>query len=143
MATTPRRVPIKEGLLAGSLDRLSEVRLCATRCRSCGESTLGTNSNCPNCGGQKVEQVSLANEGTLYTYTVVRHRPPGNYRGPDEFEPFGIGLVEVDGVIRVMAPLKSKIEDLEIGMKVRFHSYPLRTNEAGDEVIAFAYTAGG
>ena len=83
----------------------------------------------------------MANDGTLYTYTVVRHRPPGNYRGPDEFEPFGIGLVEVDSVIRVMAPLKSKIEDLKIGMKVRFHPYSLRTNDAGDEVIAFAYAA--
>jgi len=87
--------------------------------------------------------VALGDKGTLYTYTIVRHRPPGNYQGPAEFKPFGLGLVEIDGVIRVMAPLLPEIDSLRIGMPLRFCPYVLRTDENGAEVVAFAYGAEG
>jgi len=136
--STPR-IAIKEGLFAGHLDNLETVHLAGSRCSSCGEMTLGTNAACPNCGDQNVAAVALGDSGTLYTYTVVRHRPPGNYQGPAEFKPFGLGLVEIDRVIRVMAPLLPAPDQLRIGMPLRFHPYVLRTNENGEEVIAFAF----
>jgi len=104
---------------------------------------LGTNLACPNCGGDDLTHVALGDSGTLFTYTIVRHRPPGAYRGPAEFKPFGLGLVELDGVIRVMAPLRPAIEDLKIGMPLKFVPYVLRNNEKDEDVVAFAYESVG
>jgi uncharacterized OB-fold protein len=137
------RIAIKEGLFAGPLEHLEEVHLAGSRCASCGETSLGATSTCSNCGDENLAPVVLGDTGTLYTYTIVRHRPPGNYQGPADFKPFGLGLVEVDGAIRVMAPLSTDPEDLRIGMPLKFHPYVLRTTEAGEEVVAFTYDAAG
>jgi len=143
MSTAMKRIAIKEGLFAGSLDDLADVHLGGSKCGACGEVGLGKVEACPNCGSDDLSEVALGDKGTLYTYTIVRHRPPGNYQGPAEFKPFGLGLVEVDGVIRVMAPLLPEIDSLRIGMPLRFHPYVLRTEENGAQVVAFAYGAAG
>ncbi|HET9628802.1 MAG TPA: OB-fold domain-containing protein [Novosphingobium sp.] len=143
MSTETPRVAIKEGLFAGPLDDLGSVHLCGSKCAECGETGLGKLDACPNCGSDDLTQAPLGDAGTLYTYTIVRHRPPGNYRGPAEFKPFGLGLVEVDGTIRIMAPLLPEIDELRVGMPLRFHPYVLRTDENGAEVVAFAYDAAG
>ncbi len=143
MSTSTTRVPIKEGLFSGPLDDLQAVHLCGSRCASCGETTLGAAEVCPNCGSDELTTGPLGDRGTLYTYTIVRHRPPGNYRGSAEFKPFGIGLIEIDGVIRVMAPLLTQIDEIQIGMPLEFHPYVLRTDDNGAEVVAFAYAAQG
>jgi len=140
---TNRRIPIKDGLLVGPLDQLASVHLAGSRCDSCAETSLGTNAACPNCGSDDLTEVALGDRGTLFTYTIVRHRPPGAYQGPAEFKPFGLGLVELDGVIRVMAPLRLAIEDLKIGMPLKFVPYVLRTNENDEDVVAFAYESVG
>ena len=137
------RIAIKDGLFAGTLERLDEVHLAGSRCGACEETSLGVTSSCSNCGDENLSPVVLGDAGTLYTYTVVRHRPPGNYQGPADFKPFGLGLVEIDNVIRVMAPLSTDPERLQIGMQLNFHPYVLRTNEKGEEVIAFTYDAAG
>ncbi|MFB0874878.1 MULTISPECIES: Zn-ribbon domain-containing OB-fold protein [unclassified Sphingobium] len=143
MSTETKRVAIKEGLFSGPLDTIADVHLAGSKCGSCGEMGLGTLEACPNCGSEDLSQVTLGDEGTLYTYTIVRHRPPGNYRGPAEFKPFGLGLVEIDGVIRIMAPLLPEIDSIRIGMPLRLHPYVLRTDENEAEVVAFAYAATG
>jgi uncharacterized OB-fold protein len=137
------RIAIKAGLFAGPLEQLEEVHLAGSRCAACGETSLGATSTCSNCGDENLSPVVLGDTGTLYTYTIVRHRPPGNYQGPADFKPFGLGLIEVDGTIRVMAPLSTDPEGLRIGMPLKFHPYVLRTNEAGEEVVAFTYDAAG
>jgi len=137
------RIAIKEGLFAGSLEQLEDVHLAGSRCAACGETSLGATSTCSNCGDENLSPVVLGDTGTLYTYTIVRHRPPGNYQGPVDFKPFGLGLIEVDGTIRVMAPLSTDPDDLRIGMQLKFHPYVLRTNEAGEEIVAFTYDAAG
>jgi hypothetical protein len=143
MSTETNRIAIKDGLFAGPLDDLADVHLCGSKCAACGEMGLGSLDACPNCGSADLSPVALGDRGTLYTYTIVRHRPPGNYRGPAEFKPFGLGLVEVDGVLRIMAPLLPAIDDLRIGMPLRLHPHVLRTDENGAEVVAFAYDATG
>jgi len=143
MSTDTKRIAIKDGLFAGPLDDLAEVHLCGSKCDTCGEMGLGTFEACPNCGSEDLSLKALGDRGTLYTYTVVRHRPPGNYRGPAEFKPFGLGLVEVDGVIRVMAPLLPDIDSLRIGMPLQLKPYVLRTDDNGAEVVEFAYAATG
>jgi uncharacterized OB-fold protein len=131
------RVPIREGLLSGPLSRLDDVRLAGGKCVTCGETSLGKASVCPNCGRDTVHEVALSNRGVLWSYTVVRHKPPGNYRGPEPFVPFGLGLVELPEGLRVLSPIECSIDQLKFGLELRFKPY-LRRDPACD-VVAFAF----
>ena len=133
------RVPIKTGLLTAPLDSMEDVRLVGSKCTSCGEVALGTVSSCPNCAGDSMNAISLADTGTLWTFTVIRNRPPGDYRGPDPFVPFGEGLVELADGIRVLAPLAGDVRGLVIGMGLKFEAFPLYKNADGAEVVAFRF----
>ena len=132
------RVPIREGLLTGPLAQLDRVRLAGCKCTTCGETSLGAKTICPNCGRDTVQEVALANRGLLWSFTVVRHRPPGSYKGPDPFVPFGLGLVELPEGLRVLSPIQCDLEQLKIGLELEFKPY-VRHDEDGRDVVAFAY----
>jgi uncharacterized protein len=132
-----QRVPIRAGLLFGSLDDLASVHLSGCRCSSCGETSLGGKSICPNCGRDTVSEIPLGDEGTLWTFTVIRFKPPGDYRGPDPFVPYGLGLVELGDGLRVFAPIRCDIDQLKIGIRLKFRPY-VRV-DPDREVVAFAY----
>jgi uncharacterized OB-fold protein len=133
-ALRPARSATNEGLFAGSLDNLQALRLAGTRCGTCAEVSLGTGALCPNCGGSKVTVIALGAEGTLWSFTVIRHCPPGDYHDRDNFQPFGMGLVELPEGLRVLAPIMADIETLTIGMPLRFEAYA-RPTEAGETVL--------
>ena len=137
------RVPVRDGLLAGDLEQLDSVRLSGIKCRSCGEVSLGRNATCPTCGGDDVAEVALSDHGVLWTYTIVRNRPPGDYKGKDPFVPFGLGLVELPDGIRVMSPLDAEITSLKIGMKVKFRAFVQHVDAEGRDVVAFSFVPVG
>ncbi len=62
-------------------------------------------SACPACTSLDVEAHLLGRTGTLYTWTVQGFRPKPPYAGPEEFEPYGVGYVELPGEVRVGARL--------------------------------------
>ena len=132
-------VPIRDGLLIGDLADLATVSLAGSTCEACAETVMGVRDLCPNCGSQELATVSLSPTGQLWTFTVARHRPPGNYRGPEPFEPYGVGLVELPEGVRIMAPLDADIDRLEIGQEMTFAPY-VRHDESKD-VVAFCYAA--
>jgi uncharacterized OB-fold protein len=131
-----KRIPIREGLLSTPLSELVDVRLLGSKCKDCGEVGLGEVSSCQNCAGENLEVIPLSQNGKLWTYTVIRNRPPGDFKGK---VPMGEGLVELPEGIRIKSPLGGDVEKLEIGMDLKFTAYPLYENESGDEVIAFRF----
>ena len=134
-----KRVPIREGLFTMPLSPLEQVSLAGSKCRNCGEASLGTVSSCPNCAGEDLEVIPLSQRGRLWTYTVIRHRPPGDYKGPDPFAPFGEGLVELAEGIRVKSPIDGDVDRLKIGTELGLVVYKLYENEEGNDVIAFKF----
>jgi uncharacterized OB-fold protein len=132
------RVAIRDGLFEGSLAQLDTVSLAGCKCTICGETSLGKKSICPNCGGDAVQQIALSKRGVLWSFTVVRHRPPGNYKGPDPFVPFGMGLVELPEGLRVLSPIQCDIPRLKIGLELEFKPYA-RDDSDGREVVAFTF----
>jgi uncharacterized OB-fold protein len=135
------QLPIKNGLFTEPLTPLEDVRLAGSKCNDCGEVALGTVTSCPNCAGTSMKPVTLASEGKLWTYTVIRNRPPGDYKGPSPFEPFGEGLVELPDGIRVLSPLAGNVDSFSIGMKMKFEACKLYENADGVDVIAFRFAA--
>ena len=134
----PERIAVREDLLSTPLSDLSAVRLMGSRCSSCGETTLGRNSTCPNCGKNTVTSLPLSKRGRVWTYTVVRHEPPGDYRGPDPFTPFAIGLVELPEGLRVLAPIDCDLERLAIEQEVELRAF-VRPGATAPEVVSFVF----
>lgn len=135
---TGERVPIREGLLSGPLTQLDQVRLAGCKCKSCGETSLGAKNICPNCGLDTVQNIALGSRGVLWSFTIVRHKPPGNYKGPDPFVPFSLGLVELPEGLRVLSPIQCDIDKLKIGLALQFKPY-VRHDDDGRDVVAFMF----
>ncbi|MBN9112313.1 MAG: OB-fold domain-containing protein [Pseudonocardia sp.] len=118
--------------------------LLGSRCDDCGAHTFPRQSGCPRCTGSSMADVPLHREGTLWSFTIQGFRPKTPYQGPDEFEPYGVGYVELPGQLIVEARLTENDPDrLEIGMPVRMEMVPFRTDDAGEPVLTFAFTPVG
>jgi uncharacterized OB-fold protein len=137
----PRRIPIREDLFTMPLDHLEAVRLRGSRCKDCGEVFLGKAPACGNCVGEKMEELILSNRGTLWSYTILRYQPPGDYRGlKDPYLPFAEGLVELPEGIRILAPLTERdFDKIKIGMPLELVVDKLYTDDDDNEVIAFSF----
>jgi len=139
MSQSPRsRVPIAEGLFAGSLDT---PRLLGSRCGACGETTFPAQTGCPSCTAQGCQEVELSSRGTLYTWTVQRFPPPPPYAGDVEnFTPFAVGYVELPEGVRVEARLlEADASRLSIGMEMELAIEPFAVDDEGREVVTFAF----
>jgi uncharacterized OB-fold protein len=124
--------PVAEGLFTWPAD---EPQLIGSRCRECAVVTFPAQPSCPACTAVAVEEHLLSRTGTLYTWTVQGFRPKPPYTGPEEFEPYGVGYVELPGEVRVEARLTvADPERLRIGMPMELVIAPF-----GDRVTyAFA-----
>lgn len=108
--------PVAEGLFTWPSD---QPQLIGSRCRACGVLTFPAQHSCGACTSVDVEEQLLGRTGTLYTWTVQGFRPKPPYAGPAEFEPYGVGYVELPGELRVEARLTEADPDrLRIGMPV-------------------------
>jgi uncharacterized protein len=133
-----QRVPVREGLLSPILDDLTQVTLMGSRCMRCAETALGCSTSCQNCDSGELVSIPLDRSGTLWTYTVVRYKPPGDYRVPEPFVPFGLGLVELAQGLRVLTPIAGDVERLSIGQRLTFEPTVLPGDD-GTEIVAFQF----
>jgi uncharacterized OB-fold protein len=91
-----------------------------------------------------MESKSLSRDGTVWTWTTQDFRPKLPYRGEGtdaDFEPFVLGYVELEGEVRVESRLLVDRRDVRIGMKVELVIVPLYRNDAGEDVVTFAFAA--
>jgi len=91
------------------------------------------------------DEVLLKTRGKLWTWTIqgfLPKNPP--YRGvetPEEFEPFGVGYVELEDEVIVETRLTTANPDeLEIGMEMDLVIEKFMTDENGDDIMMFAFT---
>ena len=110
--------------------------LLASRCSACGRHQFPASATCPFCCGDRCEVVTVGARGRLYLHTVVTTAPPG-YRGP---VPYGFGVVELPEGLRVVSRLTAdRLDRLRPDLPVRLEIAPLHRDDAGDEVLSFAY----
>ena len=138
------RIPIAEGLFTWPSDNPA---LLASRCNACGIASFPAAESCMACSGRDVSVEELPGRGTLWTWTVQRFMPKTPYNSgetPENFQPFGVGYVELPGGVRVEGRLTERDPDkLHIGMAmdVVFDTY--RVEENGDEVVGFFFRPAG
>ena len=97
---------------------------------------------CPKCSAGDMSDVLLPRSGTLVAWTTQGFRPEPPYKGPTgkDFVPFGVGLVQLDDVVRVEGRLTENDPDkLHFGMEVELTMVPFTTDDDGNEVVTFAF----
>jgi len=68
-----------------------------------------------------VEPVALSRHGTLWSWTTQGFEPKPPYSGPQPFQPFLIGYVELPGEVIVETRIvDATTADLQIGMAMEF-----------------------
>ena len=115
-----------------------EPRLVGSQCRDCGVITFPGQASCPACTSLSVGERLLGRTGTLWTWTVQGFRPKPPYAGPEagdgDFEPYGVGYVELPGEVRVEARLTvADPARLAIGMPMELVLVPF------GETVTFAF----
>lgn len=87
------------------------------------------------------EPLELPRRGRLWSFTIQRFAPKSPpYRGPEPFEPFAVGYVELDNVVIVESRLvEVSFEALRIGLPLEMILVPFRTDEDGNTITTFAF----
>ena len=83
--------------------------------------------SCAACTSSDVRERRLGRRGTLWTWTIQCFAPksPPYAGSADDFEPYGVGYVELPGEVRVEALLtEADPARLAIGMEMGSRSSP-------------------
>lgn len=117
------------------------ARLIGSRCLHCGEVAFPQRESCSACSGTKLQRHLLARRGRLWTWTVqgFRPKPPFGLPPDEDFEPFGVGYIELPGETRVEARLTvADAQHLRIGMLMELTFIRL-WDEDGAQLVTFAF----
>ena len=134
-----QQIPVQEGLFTWPSDN---PQLIGRKEKSTGRIYFPAIHN--YVSDEDSEEVLLKTRGTLWTWTIqgfLPKNPP--YRGtetPEEFQPFGVGYVELEDEVIVETRLTTaNPDDLEIGMEMDLVIEKFMTDENGDDIMMFAF----
>ena len=133
------RLPVAEGIFTWPAE---EPQLIGSRCTACGIVTFPAQGSCPRCPSIDMAEHLLPRRGRLWAWTTQHFPPPPPFAGPtgQDFVPFGVGYIELDGEIRVESRLTvSDPDSLTTGMEMELTVVPFRTDDEGNEVVTFAF----
>jgi uncharacterized OB-fold protein len=125
-----RTIPALAGVVRCEGDGWSQ-RLFGLRCRECGTVSLTRSRFCPACWNRdSQDEHTLSDRGTLYSYTIVHHAPPG-YDAP-----YGIAYVDLLEGVRLMARVDAGLlKRLAPGNMVLIGVDPVGKEEDGTVIV--------
>src|SRR5438046_1999824 len=83
-----------------------EPQLIGGQCGACGATTFPRPPACPACGTPGMVERLLPRRGTLVSWTTQEFLPKEPYASgetEETFTPYGVGLVQLDDIVRVEA----------------------------------------
>jgi uncharacterized protein len=90
-------------------------------------------SSCARCTSEQIAEHLLTRTGTLWSWTIQRFEPKEPYVGPEPFEPYGVGYVDLGDVIVEGRLTTADPRELEIGLPMELAIVPF-----GD-MVTFAF----
>jgi len=132
--TAKPRVPIKPGFFTVPDDPNQAPAFLGTRCEDCGEYYYPRRQVCAQCLSERVTQVEMSSQGTLYSYTFV-HFPLFGSMNMEHMDGYGVGQVDLPEGPRIQAPLAGKQAEFRVGQKVQGELNVLREDGGRDIVI--------
>ena len=110
--------------------------LLGSRCVHCDQCFFPGSSKCPNCLGETTEQ-ELGSRGRIYSYTVVRTKPPLGLPAP-----YAVGYVDLGSCgLRVFSLLDAaQTEGLRIGGQVQLAVAALGHDGHGNACLRHYFT---
>ncbi len=131
-----KRIPVEKNLFTLPGSPTEESHLLGSQCRTCGEVYFPKQDICANCFKENMKEIPLGKKGKLFTYTVVRQKPPV-YEGP---VPYALGKIELPEKVVVPALLTGvDFDKLEVGMDMEMVIEKLKEDEEGNDIIAFKF----
>lgn len=132
-------VPFAEDVFTWPAD---EPQLIGSTCGECRAVTFPAQVACPRCGALAMERRLLPRRGRLVTWTTQEFLPKEPYEGgetAETFRPFGVGLVELGGEVRVEGRLtEADPAKLAFDGEVELVIVPFR-KDGDTEVVTFAF----
>jgi uncharacterized protein len=118
-------------------------QLIGSRCGACSAVTFPRQDRCPRCSGTEMADLLLPRRGRLIAFTTQGFLPKEPYAGGETtktFETFGVGLIQLDDVVRVETRLtEADPGKLVPGMEMELAIVPFYTDEDGMEVVTVAF----
>ncbi len=125
-AATAKQIPFVDYLVLGARPYLR-----ANECRQCKARYFDRRNACANCFGTEFKRVRVKNRGVVTSFSIVAIGP----------EPYVSAIVNCDGtsVRCTLTGVDPDPDHVHLGMKVKLVTYPMGTDAAGTEAIAFAF----
>lgn len=107
----------------------------AAKCEYCGKIHFPPRLVCRRCRGQKFAKATLAQEGTVETFTIIRVAPSGFAAEA----PYAVGVVKLDDGVKITTQIvDTELGALSIGQRVRLEFRKVQQDgESG--VICYGY----
>lgn len=123
-------------ILNGIFETSPVPRLLGGYCPACDKKYFPVPAVCPGCLAP-VEPVRLSKQGTIYSFTVIRTKPPFGLP-----QPYAVGYIDLKGdnlrVIGLFDPVK--IDRLSIGGSVTLSIGPLGNDRFGEPCLRYFFT---
>jgi len=106
----------------------SKYKLVGTKCESCDKAYFPPRKLCPECRSKgKMIPFRMSGKGTIESYTIIRVAPEGF----EQQAPYAIAIIKLDEGPMLSAQVVDRIEEVEIGKKVRPVFRRMYTDEHG------------
>jgi len=135
----PPRLPFKAGFISGEFADLESLRLCGSRCRTCGVALLGRRHRCENCSSRELHDETFSTKGTVHTYTVQRFPPPQPHSCVLPWVPRPVAWIDLTNGPRIIGAIKCSPDVLSIGLAVRLCFEIGWITSNGSEVVTYAF----
>ncbi len=128
--------PFRLGIFTPPPYDRSPPRLLGGNCPDCGRTDFPRPSFCRCCLGS-VDEVSLDSSGEIYSFTVIRTKPPWGLP-----QPYSVGFVDlIESGLRIFSLLDpSAIDHLRVGLPVRLEVGPLGNDGHGSPCLRPYFT---
>ena len=132
-------VPAVEGLFR---EDSKGVRLTGSRCTTCETPYFPKSSRChsADCDDSQMQDADFGPDGAIWSYSVQNYPPPPPAITREPYEPYALGVVDLDDGLRVVGRLTSTdTEKIRVGARVQLVVGALGEDAEGSELTSWMF----